>query len=205
MLKKAIILFLLVAVELQAQSALAWILLIPDNAKAVIGISAGMVSLDQQVHIDSTDPAQDGLRFGYHQTNPDMGLLLGLENDRYGIDIAFDSSAGNGVSMQQLLFGFKYKFLQENTIHPMLGVNVGVTDSKLEIPDTTVTFSNGTYAVDAGVEFRQDDRQAIEIMMRYSRFLNAGSDTRTTETDFTSYNLHEQNSLSIRFGYRYRF
>lgn len=205
MLKKIFILFYLMTNALEAQSALAGLILFPDNAKGIIGISGGMAYLDQKIHIHSTESSKDGLALNYFQTAPNIIIFLGLENDIYRISVSFEGFSSDDISMQQLIFGFNYKFLQGKKLHPMLGFGIGAAESTVKTLHEKISFSNGIYTLNAGVEFRHNDHHAIEVMTRYFRFLNSGSGTQFTETEFTSYNLHEQNGISVQLGYTYRF
>lgn len=195
----------LFSVHLCAQSAFASLLLIPDNAHALIGIYGGPGSMTQEVTIDSTDHTRNGSEAVFHDVRPLIGAFVGLGNDRYRIGVAFDYRHGGSLSMQRLLFNADFILPYGRKIHPLIGAGIGAVDSRAKIDNRTVSFDNGTYTLRGGMEYRYDTHQAFECLMEYSRFLNTGSDTYVTEDVFTSYDLHEQNSIFLRLGYTYRF
>ena len=200
---KRFLLPVLLAYDLNA-NGMAAILIFPENGGPAVGVYAGAAFATQTVRVSSTRAEEDGRRIGTDAVLPRGGLFVGIENDRYRIDVSYDRAGNGDLRTERLLFNADFRFGGEHPLHPLLGIGVGQTDSRFDVPGRTLTFTNGTWALRGGLEYRKGGHYAT-LLAEYSRFLNAGSDSYLSDDTFTSYDLDEQHSFFIGLQYHYRF
>lgn len=182
-------------------------LILPGDAKLIGGLYGGAGQNRAQIKTSSTDSAVDGQQDVFNGATGLAGGLIGFEGAQYRFDCSYDHSENWQGRQQRLLFNFNFIWgsePEEGDYRPLLGLGVGVTDSRYDLPAATITHSSTTLALRSGMTYTLDHKQSLELVVEYSYAPSTASDNDYSGIHFTSYDLDKQQTLFLRVGYNFK-
>lgn len=180
------------------------ILIIPKDAKVVIGIYSGISKASSVTEIESTNSAIDGQSFNLNNSALTLGGMVGVQNDYYRFSFSYDINNDADIQMRRALINFDFKIGEKDSFRPMLGFGVGVATNTYDINSKKVKQGNGVLSFRAGTEYVFDKTNSLEILLEYSYLMTNGLGKSFYEgSDFTTYNIREKDDITLRVGYNF--
>lgn len=182
------------------------LLIIPRDANFVVGAYSGVSKSSHTTEIESTNTAIDAQSFHYDNNVAFIGAMLGIQNDYYRFSLSYDINNDSDLELQRALMNFDFKLYQRDGFRPMLGFGVGVAMNSYNINNKTINQDNGVLTFRAGTEYSIDKSNSIEILLEYSYTMtNSVGKSFYEGSDFTTYNITDQNAIMLNIGYNFQF
>lgn len=182
------------------------ILLLPTNAKPVIGIYTGTTKTKTDIEIKSTDNSIDGDKYTYNNDSTLIGVFIGAENEYYRLSFSFDKENTTKLQLDRFLINLDYKLTSYKNFKPMFGFGIGASSSTYNINNKEINQENGTIVFRIGSEVLIEKSNSIEILIEYSNMLTSNIGKSFYENnEFTTYDIKKQNSIMLRIGYNFKF
>ncbi len=201
---KLFLLFIFISSLLQANMGA--VLIIPRDAKFVMGVYTGVSQASTTTEIESTNSAIDGKKLNYDNNVALLGAIIGLQNNYYRFSFSYDVNNDQDLELQRALMNFDFMIGEKEGFRSMLGFGVGVAMSSYDINSKNIKQDNGLVAFRVGTEYIINESKSIEILLEYAYLItNSIGKSFYEGTDFTTYNIKNRNDIILRIGYNFEF
>jgi hypothetical protein len=182
------------------------LIIIPKDPKPVFSLHLGQASSSTDIDRNSTLPALNTGTISYDDSPLFWGGAIGLQNSYYRFSFSYDNSNGDDVKLQRYLMNFDFRLGYTDKLLWRFGTGIGVGRSSYDLDGRSFTQSNGIVCFRGGTEYLVSKHTSVELIVEYSLATSKSSTTSYySVTDYTSYQIDNQNSLIMRMGLNYCF
>jgi hypothetical protein len=201
---KFILLFLSSALLLNA--SMATILIIPRDAKVVVGVYLGLSHSSTTTEIESTDAYLDNKSYKFINNSALSGALIGVQNRYYRLSFSYDVNSDKDMQVKRYLMNYDFKIGKREGFRALVGFGIGSTHSSYELNHKEIEQDNAVLAFRTGSEYTINESNSIEILAEYSYvMIDTIGKSFYENGEYTTYNINKKRDIALRVGYSYEF